>query len=105
MRPESRPLFMLLPGIAGAASLAVSLLAQAADTAQRPSLLARPATAASAAMPKLPPQTGAAPASRPKDGLSSSGKPRSAARSRNRTTGGDDDLDDLEVERARGKNR
>jgi hypothetical protein len=68
-----------LPGVVGAAALALALLAQAADTARgRPALLAKPVAAS------------APPAATP------------AAATSNAAA---DDPDDLEVERARGRNR
>jgi hypothetical protein len=62
--------------------------------------LLTPAAAASApAVPK--PSAAAAPIT--KSGSSAPAQPRRSARTR--ALGGDDDLKDLEVERARGKNR
>lgn len=89
-----------------AAWLALGAPARAAEPAgARPALLPRPAAlSASAAKAPAAPAAPAA-ASAAKDGTSAAGKPRSPGRSHTRAVGGDDDLKDLEVERARGKNR
>lgn len=96
----------VLLALAAATWLTPSAPAQAADpAAARPVLLPRPAalSASAAKAPAAPAAPAAATAA--KDGTSAAGKPRSPGRNRTRALGGDDDLKDLEVERARGKNR